>query len=118
MENNKRAADLYSANTNIFEMGNTFVELAKMFGEGGEVHEALRELQRQQVESKDWILDGFRSSEGKFSDLKDTVSLLIQRVNNLNQKVTSMANNRPISGQPQAPLPPAPAAVKPPPLPP
>ena len=114
LENNKRAVDLYSANTNIFEIGNTFVELAKMFGEGGEVHEALRELRKQQVESEDRILDGFRTSEGKFTDLKDTVSLLIQRVNNLDQKVTSMANHN--AGTPaQTSPPPAPVAVKPPP---
>ena len=117
MENNKRAADLYSTNTNIFEISNTFVELAKMFGEGGEVHEALRELRRQQVESEDRILDGFCSSEGKFTDLKDTVCLLIQRVNNLDQKVTSMANNRNTGAPAQTPSPPAPVAVKPPPLP-
>ena len=116
LENNKRGADLYSANTNIFEIGNTFVELTKMFGEG-EVHEALRELRRQQVESEDRILNAFRSSEGKFSDLKDTISLLIQRVNNLDQKVTSMVNNRFIGGQPQPSPPSAPAVVKPPPLP-
>ena len=115
LENNKRAADLYSANTNIFEMGNTIVELAKMFGEGGEVHEALRELRRQQVESEDRILDAFRSSEGKVSDLKDSVSLLIQRVNNLDQKVTSIANSRPVGAQSQTSPPAPPAAVKPPP---
>ena len=114
MENNKRAADLYSTNTNIFEIGNTFVELAKMFSEGGEVHEALRELRRQQMESEDRILDSFHASEGKFTDLKDTVSLLIQRVNNLDQKVTTLSNHN-VGNPTQASPSPAPAVVKPPP---